>query len=149
MDNLETFFQLFLAVLLGSLIGLEREFAKKTAGVRTFALAAMGSCLFSIISGLVTVSDPSRIASQVVVGIGFIGAGLIFKKSEDKGGAVLGLTTATTLWVAAAIGMAVGFKFYWLAISTTFLSLLVLVVFWYIEHGLVSSVRSNNEDDDQ
>lgn len=147
MDNLETFFQLFLALLLGSMIGLERELARKTAGMRTFALVAMGSCLFSVISAFVSVADPTRIASQIVVGIGFIGAGLIFKRDENKSSTVLGLTTATTLWVAAAIGMAVGFKLYWLAISTTFLALLVLVVFWYVEHGLINSISSTKEDD--
>src|SRR3989304_1086875 len=108
-ENLEIFWQLTLAVLLGAAIGLERQLARKTAGMRTFALVSVGAALFSIISkyafrefwGLPGF-DPSRIASQVVVGIGFLGAGLIILR-QDK---IQGLTTAAGLWVSAAIGMA-------------------------------------------
>src|SRR3989344_4948720 len=110
-QNLEIFGQLLLAVFLGAAIGIERELARKTAGMRTFALVAMGAALFSIISKFAFTEfwgvpgfDPSRIASQVVVGIGFLGAGIIiFKESRLQG-----LTTAAGLWVSAAIGMAVG-----------------------------------------
>ncbi|MEK9186638.1 MAG: MgtC/SapB family protein, partial [Patescibacteria group bacterium] len=125
-ENLEIFGQLLLATLLGSLIGLERKLARKGAGIRTFALVSLGACLFSLISILMGKSfssigsfDPSRIASQVVVGLGFIGAGMIiFEKSRG----VRGLTTAAGMWVSGAIGMAVAFKFYSLAIFATILT---------------------------
>ncbi|MBI2591758.1 MAG: MgtC/SapB family protein [Candidatus Brennerbacteria bacterium] len=138
-ENLEIFFQLFLAASLGAFLGVERELARKTAGLRTYALVSMGSALFSIISTIAfkefvgtTSFDPSRIASQVVVGIGFIGAGLIvFHNSR-----IQGLTTAAGLWVAAAIGMAVGYKFYAIAVFTAFLTLFIFVVFWIVEHYL-------------
>lgn len=142
--------QLALAVILGALIGLERQLAGKTAGVRTYALVSLGSALFSFISKYgflefwgVSGFDPSRIASQVVVGVGFIGAGLIVFHSER----VRGLTTAAGLWVSAAIGMAVGFRLYSVAIFTTILVLLVFIVLWIIEqkviHGAASHIRKD------
>src|SRR3989344_4048948 len=112
--TLGIFGQLALATLLGALIGIERELARKTAGMRTFALVSLGSALFTIISQIAFVSfvgssfDPSRIASQVVVGIGFIGAGMIVLDKSH----VRGLTTAAGLWVSADVGMAVAYKFY-------------------------------------
>lgn len=140
-ENLEVFGQLLLAVFLGAAIGLERELAHKKAGMRTFALVALGSCLFSIISKLgfkefwgVTGFDPSRIASQIVIGIGFIGAGVIVMKQND----VRGITTAATLWVAAALGMAVGYKLYTVAVFTTLLTVAVLILFWFVESKMVS-----------
>ncbi|OGY63790.1 MAG: hypothetical protein A3J53_01765 [Candidatus Harrisonbacteria bacterium RIFCSPHIGHO2_02_FULL_40_20] len=152
-ENLEIFGQLALAVLLGSLVGLERELARKKAGIRTFALVALGSCLFSIISKLafkefwgVPGFDPSRIASQVVVGIGFIGAGsIIFYQSN-----VRGLTTAAGLWVSAAIGMAIGFKLYAIGIFAALLTILVLVLLWIFEVKIVKKtafVRNGEESD--
>ncbi|MDO8584711.1 MAG: MgtC/SapB family protein [bacterium] len=129
-------FRLTLAVFLGTLIGLEREMAHKHAGVRTHALVALGSALFTVISseaapGVFGV-DPTRIAAQVVTGIGFMGAGLIvFNDSR-----VRGLTTAAGLWAAAAIGMAVGFGLYVVAIFATFLALFVLVGFWFTSKKL-------------
>ena len=132
-ETLQIFWQLFLAVLLGSFIGVEREIAGKTAGIRTHALVALGAALFSIISKYafrefwgVPGFDPSRIASQVVVGVGFIGAGLIvFKESK-----VRGLTTAAGLWVAAAIGMSVGYRLFSIAIFTTILTIAIFVLLW-------------------
>ncbi len=112
-ETLEIFGQLALATLLGALIGVERELARKTAGMRTFALVSLGSALFTIISQIAFVNfvgssfDPSRIASQVVVGIGFIGAGMIVLDKSH----VRGLTTAAGLWVSAAVGMAVAYHF--------------------------------------
>lgn len=125
------FVQLALAVLLGALIGLEREYQGKSAGLRTYALVALGSCLFTIVSivgfkafsGL-TSYDPTRIAAQVVVGIGFIGGGLIFL----RGDIVYGLTTAAGLWISAALGVAVGAGLYAAAIFTAILSLLILLI---------------------
>ena len=152
-ENLEIFGQLLLAVILGSLIGLERELARKKAGMRTFALVALGSCLFSIISKLafkefwgVPGFDPSRIASQIVVGIGFIGAGsIIFYQSN-----VRGLTTAAGLWVSAAIGMAIGFKLYAIGIFAAMLTILVLVLLWVFEVKVVKKtafLRNGEESD--
>ncbi len=151
-DTLEIFTQLFLAVLLGGLIGFERELAKKTAGMRTFSLVALGAAMFSIISSngfksLLGVSsfDPSRIASQVVVGIGFIGGGsIIFSQSKVKG-----LTTAAGLWVAAAIGMAVGYKLYAIALFATALTIFVLVAMWYLEHKFVKKLHGAAARDDE
>ncbi len=147
---LEIFGQLALATVLGTLIGLERELARKTAGMRTFALVALGSALFTIISLAAfegfrgTSFDPSRIASQIVVGIGFIGGGsIIFSQSRVKG-----LTTAAGLWVSAAIGMAVAYKFYAIAVFTTLLTIFVLVFMWFIEHKLIKRLGSLTAQDD-
>lgn len=103
--------RMILAAVIGGLIGLERERHASDAGIRTFMAISMGSCAFSLISAHVG-GDPTRIAAQVVSGIGFIGAGVIFK---DKGG-VAGLTTAATLWATAAVGMASAFGMYVLAV---------------------------------
>jgi len=138
-NEFEIFGQLALATILGALTGIERELAKKSAGMRTFALVSLGAAFFTIISTLAFEKFPgsnfdiSKIPSQIVVGVGFIGGGLIiFYRSHLRG-----LTTAAGLWVAAAIGMAVGFKFYLLAIFTTFLTVLVFVLFWVIEEKIV------------
>ena len=116
--------QLLLATILGGAIGFQREVAHKAAGVRTHAFVAVGSCLFTILSRTAFTSgyDPSRVAAQVVVGIGFLGAGLIF----HHGTHTEGLTTAAGLWVVAAIGMAAGTAQYALAIATTVVALLLL-----------------------
>jgi putative Mg2+ transporter-C (MgtC) family protein len=121
--------QIVLAFLLGLSLGFEREIQGKFAGIRTYALVAMGACMFALI-GLhgyqegteKMVLNPSRISSQVVVGIGFIGAGMIFKDRQQA----RGLTTAATVWIAAAIGLAVAHRLFMLAFLATFLSLLTL-----------------------
>lgn len=123
----EAIIQIFIAALLGGLIGLQREVAHKAAGLRTYAFVAIGSCLFTIISRMGfsgPLVDPSRVAAQVVVGIGFLGAGLIFVRQEH----VEGLTTAAGLWVTAAIGMAVAAGLYPIAIVTTVITLLFLTI---------------------
>lgn len=142
--DIEFFGQLILAVFLGSLIGLERSLAHKKAGMRTFAFVALGSALLSIISVNAALGfDPTRIASQIVVGVGFIGAGvIIFSRSQ-----LHGVTTAASLWLSAAIGMAVGFKFYVAAVFTTFLALLVLTIFWFIEEKLIQKFSFPPEAD--
>lgn len=150
-ENLEIFGQLLLAMLLGSLIGLERRMAGKKAGMRTFALVSLGAALFSIISKYafedfwgVPGFDPSRIASQVVVGIGFIGAGvIIFQRS-----AVKGLTTAAGMWVSAAIGMAVGFKMYGIALFSTVLTITILLLLWFLEFRLLNKGLKPEEDEE-
>ena len=148
-ENIEIFFQLTLAVLLGGAIGFERRLAKKTAGIRTFALVALGATLFSIIPQIafrdfigVSSFDPSRVASQVVVGIGFLGAGLIIFQ-EDK---LRGLTTAAGLWVAAAIGIAVGYQMYILAVFSTLLTILVLYFLWFVEFKLMDKFPQDRDE---
>ena len=124
--------RLVLALLLGALVGWERESREHAAGMRTNALVALGSALFTIISaygfadllGAAHVQlDPTRIASYIVAGIGFLGGGVIF---VQRGG-VRGLTTAAAIWVVAAIGMACGAGLLWEAIVTTLLSLAILL----------------------
>lgn len=123
----EIMIKLLVAAVLGIVVGFERWYKSKPAGIRTYALVAMGSALFTILSvrgfGAGTVAfDPSRIAAQVVVGIGFIGAGLIFL----RGGSVQGLTTAAGIWVSAAIGMASALGFYSVAVYTAIMTLVIL-----------------------
>ena len=131
-------FQLTLSGVLGMVIGLEREHRKKPAGLRTYTLVALGATLFTTLSVSVVTTlgvsafDPSRIASQVVVGIGFIGGGLIFLKGER----MEGLTTAAGLWATAAIGMAIGFGFYLVALYATLLVFLTLSTLRYIENKI-------------
>lgn len=134
--------RLGIALLLGMIIGIERVWAHKTAGMRTYALVAMGAALFIIISEMVGVQylniytfDPTRIAAQIVMGVGFLGTGLIFSR-ESK---LIGLTTATGLWVSAGIGMAAGFKLYGVAVIATALTLFVFVVLWYVEELIKKS----------
>jgi putative Mg2+ transporter-C (MgtC) family protein len=117
---------LLVSALLGAVFGLERELAGKDPSLRTFTLISMGSCVFSLISvasaeGVVG-AEPSRIAAQIIPGIGFLGAGTIYRSSQK----VAGLTTAALMWVAAAVGMAVGFHRMDIAISATFIALLMV-----------------------
>jgi len=131
----EAFFQLILAVLLGGLIGFEREFKKKGAGIQTYSLVCFGSCLFSLIAfslGNLKILDPSPILVAIAVGMGFIGAGVISKEETQ----ILGLTTAAGLWATAAIGLAIGAKFYSLAILSTILVLIIFYFFGLLEDKL-------------
>lgn len=120
---------LAVALVLGTVIGLEREFSDKAAGLRTNILICLGSCLFAILSHRlaegVGIADPTRIAAQLVTGIGFLGAGAIMRDGTH----VSGLTTAATIFVVAAIGMAAGFERYKLAAAATLPVLVVQVVF--------------------
>ena len=139
--ELEFILRIFVAALLGGIIGLEREYRAKEAGFRTHFLVALGSALFMIVSAygfegaMLTPEhrwDVSRVASQVVSGIGFIGAGtIIFHKSENV---VRGLTTAAGLWVTAAIGLACGGGMYVLSIASTFLVFVGLEAFNFFLH---------------
>jgi putative Mg2+ transporter-C (MgtC) family protein len=106
--------RLIFAGLLGAFVGVEREFHNNSAGIRTYAAISMGACAFGLISMHIPAPDPTRIAAQIVSGIGFIGAGIIFK-SENR---VNGLTTAATIWATAAIGLAAAFKMFLLPILT-------------------------------
>lgn len=122
--------QILLSGLLGGFVGMEREHVGKAAGVRTYSLVAIGATLFTFLSihGFSDFSngniDSSRIAGQVVLGVGFLGAGLIM----HQGPRVRGLTTAAAMWTVAAIGVAVGLGFYFLAVFTTLTIFFVLYV---------------------
>lgn len=118
-----------LAVLFGAAIGAEREYHDKTAGLRTLTLICVGSCLFGIVSQLLTNGSSDRIASTVVTGIGFLGAGVIFKGEQG----INGLTTAATVWTTAAIGIASAAGLYLIAAATTIITLIVLVIFVRLE----------------
>ena len=124
MFRLELFLQLCLATLFGGAIGLERELGGKPAGLRTNILICLGSVLYTKLSVAMAAgnADPTRIAAQIVTGVGFIGAGTILHAR----GAVVGLTSAATIWVVAAIGVALGAASYWEAAGTTLLVLVVL-----------------------
>ncbi|HEY5588802.1 MAG TPA: MgtC/SapB family protein [Candidatus Paceibacterota bacterium] len=141
--------RLSVALLLGMIIGTERVWAHKTAGMRTYALVSMGSALFVIVSNEMVKyytgfsgMNPLMIISQIVVGVGFIGSGLIFSNKESK---LVGLTTATGLWVCAGIGMAAGFKLYSIAIIATTLTLFIFIVLWFAEEQLKESKYFKNE----
>jgi putative Mg2+ transporter-C (MgtC) family protein len=136
--------RLIVALLLGAVIGFEREYRQHVAGMRTTALISLGSALFTIISaygffnllGVAHIQlDPTRIASYVIAGIGFLGGGVIFfQQGKER---VRGLTTAAAIWVIAAIGMACGAGLLWEAVTTTFLALAILIALRYLEQFLL------------
>src|ERR1051325_3409530 len=119
--------RVLLAALLGGVMGAEREYRRKPAGLRTNTLIAMGAALFPAISQGLGASD--RVAAQVVTGIGFLGTGAILRNRQN----VHGLTTAATIWVNAAIGMAAGLGHYVVAVGSAMLALLVLLALPFIE----------------
>jgi putative Mg2+ transporter-C (MgtC) family protein len=125
--------KLLLALVLGGLIGWERELYDKPAGFRTNTLICVGSTLFTIFSlkiGTIPGTDSARIAAQIVSGIGFLGAGAIIRRGE----AVLGLTTAATIWFVASIGMGIGAGYYVISSVGTALALAILFVFRKFEN---------------
>jgi len=137
-QGIEPVLQLLLAAVLGGILGLEREYGKKEAGLRTYILVAMGSALFTIIarefvlrfSASQNISlDPLRTIQAIAIGIGFIGSGLIIFRRDH----IEGLTTAAGLWLVAAIGVAVGFKLYILASFATLFGVLTLTGLYLIE----------------
>ena len=124
--------RLTLGLVLGAIVGFEREFHRQPAGFRTHSLVALGSALFTIVSGFAfdgPGADPTRIAAQIVSGIGFIGAGTILQYR----GNIRGLTTAASLWSVAAVGMAAGAGMWILAIMATVLMLIVLSILDRVE----------------
>lgn len=128
--SLDTILRLTLSIIAGGLIGAEREYVSKAAGFRTLMLISLGACLFTIFSIHIGIStSPDRIASNIVTGIGFLGAGVIFK-DENR---VKGLTTAATVWVTAAIGMGIGGGYYLEALAATALTFLALSAMRYFE----------------
>ncbi len=142
--RLDLLLHLVLAVILGGAIGLERELRQKAAGLRTNILICAGAALFTELSLAMTAEfgDPSRIAAQIVTGVGFLGAGAIIQGR----GIVTGLTTAATMWLVAAIGMAVGFGALLEATGTTLLVVLVLVALRPIERWIEKRKRLESSD---
>ena len=144
----ESLLRLALAALLGGLIGVERELREREAGLRTHLLVSLGSALFTIVGAYgfhafldtgasVVRADPTRIAAQIVTGIGFLGAGAIIR----QGLSVRGLTTAATLWVVAAVGLAAGAGYYSVAVITTGLVLLALWPLRIIAYRILTRFR--------
>lgn len=153
LTELEMVLRLVLAAGLGAVIGVEREWRDRTAGLRTHMLVCLGSAVFTIMSAYgfqawyesvppdqrsTIVSDPTRIAAQIVTGIGFLGAGAIFRSDDG----VKGLTTAASLWMMAATGLAVGAGYYELAVAATVLMLLVLVALRQVSGRIKEMNRS-------
>lgn len=127
-----TALQLIFAAFLSAMIGMDRERKEHDAGLRTHMLVGVGACLFTVLSYLgFSGGDPTRIASQILPGIGFLGAGTILKYGRN----VKGLTTAASIWITAAVGMAVGAGAWFLALCATLLIWFVLVILRRIERA--------------
>ncbi len=136
--NLEDVIKLLLAVAAGGLIGIEREFRDKAAGFRTLIFICAGACLFTILSvNLAPDSDPNRIAANIVTGVGFLGAGVILR----EGGKVIGLTTAATIWLTAAVGMGIGGGQYLISAVMVLMAMVVLWLLPFIERR-IESIRA-------
>ena len=118
----EDLFKILIAVLVGAIIGAEREYRNKSAGFRTVMLITMASAIFTILSAKICPHDPDRIAANIITGIGFLGAGTLFR-DENR---MTGLTTAASIWTAAALGMAIGSGHYVLAFGGAILVIVIL-----------------------
>ncbi len=114
--------KLAICLLLGTLIGVEREFRNKPAGISTHCFVMAGACLFTFISTVADPNSPARIAAQVVSGVGFLGAGMILKSDDNT---IRNLTTAAAIWFAAAVGMAVGIGWYVIAVIASVYAVIV------------------------
>jgi putative Mg2+ transporter-C (MgtC) family protein len=145
LPDVEVITRLLMAAGIGAVLGLEREWRMKTAGLRTNILIAVGSAIFTMMSRDLVAglpgADPSRIAAQIVTGIGFLGAGAILR--TDSG--VHGLTTAATVWVNAALGIAVGGGEYRLAIIGAIVTIVALLVLHPIESAMERRLRAPHE----
>ena len=133
-----------LAVVFGAAIGLEREVSGKAAGLRTNVLICLGAAVFTIISKQMvagTEASLTRIAAQIVTGVGFLGAGAII---QDRGG-VQGLTTAATIWLVASIGTACGAGFYTLAVISTFVAIIILIGLGQLEKPLGRYMKKRSQ----
>jgi putative Mg2+ transporter-C (MgtC) family protein len=150
LDWQEVLLRVALAAVLGGVLGLEREFREREAGLRTHLLVCVGSALFTIVSAYgfseflrsgeaVVRADPTRIAAQIVTGIGFLGAGAIIR----QGLSIRGLTTAATLWVVAAIGLATGAGYYSAAVITTGVALAALWPLRALAYRMVRRYRGD------
>jgi putative Mg2+ transporter-C (MgtC) family protein len=129
----DVIWKLILAVFIGGVIGAEREYRSKSAGFRTLTLICLGACLFTMLSAWIGgKGTPDRIASNVVVGIGFVGAGVIFRGDPTQS-KVTGITTAAMIWVTAALGMAIGAGAEWVALVAFAITMGVLFLFTFLE----------------
>lgn len=151
MDYQTVFFQLILALLLGMVLGVQRTISGKSAGMRTYSLVSMGCTLLVIIAQTVIAAypnkinfDPLSLAGSVMQGIGFLGAGLII----FHGTKVNGLTTAAGIWISAAIGLAVGYEMYAVAVFATVLTLVVFTLLWYFEKKIRTYSGHNGNPDE-
>jgi putative Mg2+ transporter-C (MgtC) family protein len=148
-DSLSTEFwtEVGLCVLCGAILGLDRELRDKPMGFRTSILICLGAMLFVKLGLDLTEDrgDPSRVLGQVVAGVGFLGAGVIFTRKST----VRGVTTASTVWILAAVGALIGTSEWGAALGVTLVSLLVLVVFDLVEDYLVRPLRRNYGDEPQ
>jgi putative Mg2+ transporter-C (MgtC) family protein len=152
--QLDLLLRLAVGLVLGSAVGWEREVARMPAGFRTHALVGLGSALFTVVSAYAFAgdnTDPTRIAAQIVTGIGFLGGGVIL----HHGGNVRGLTTAASLWTVAAIGMAAGAALYVVAIGGAVLAIVTLELLQRVERALkragaagTDAARDNDDDID-
>ena len=128
--------RLLLAALLGAAFGIERDLNARPAGLRTSIMIAMSACLFTLVSmqGFADMNgvDPTRIAAQIVTGVGFLGAGVLLKGDRS----ITGLTTASSIWLVAAVGMTVAVGWYILAVSVTAIALILLVLLQPLSHTL-------------
>jgi len=152
LSNWDALLRLGLAAGLGGAVGFERELRDREAGIRTHLLVSLGSALFTIISaygfheflvggGAVVRADPTRIAAQIVTGIGFLGAGAIIR----DGLSVRGLTTAATLWVVAAVGMACGAGYYWPAVAGTALTIAALWPLRLVAYQTIERIKPEEQ----
>jgi putative Mg2+ transporter-C (MgtC) family protein len=138
----EIIMQFLLAALWGGIVGLEREYRSKSAGFRTMIMISTGACFFTIMSKAIgEPGNPDRIASNIVTGIGFLGAGVIFRGGENR---VSGITTAATIWTVAAVGMGIGAGYYFAAACASMLIIFVLAVLPYAENQIdkISQTRT-------
>lgn len=129
---METIIKIILSTILGLIIGYERETSGKSVGIRTVSLICLGSTLFCLMSPTIFNGDNSRIIAQIVSGIGFFGAGIIFKNGDE----VHGLTTAATIWTIAAVGALVGIGMFPEAIIGSIFILIINTLFKYLKSGL-------------
>jgi putative Mg2+ transporter-C (MgtC) family protein len=149
-DN-QVIVRLTISLVLGGLIGLERQLHRRAAGLRTHILVSLGSCLIMLTSIYISdiykngpAVDPSRIAAGVITGIGFLGAGAIIREREKE--AVKGLTTAASLWVVAGIGLASGCGFFIAAFYSTVLALITLFFLGFFEKNVLSKQIEKKEE---
>jgi putative Mg2+ transporter-C (MgtC) family protein len=141
MDS-EILIRFLLAALWGGIVGMEREYRGKSAGFRTMIMISTGACFFTIMSKVIgDPGNPDRIASNIVTGIGFLGAGVIFRGGENR---VSGITTAATIWTVAAVGMGIGAGYYLAAASASLLIIFVLAILPYAENKIdkISQTRT-------
>ena len=133
-------YQLLLARLIGAIIGTEREYRSKSAGLRTMIMVSLASCLFTMLSLRIGVENPDRLAANILTGLGFLGAGVIFKDDNR----ISGITTATTIWMVAALGMAVGAGYFFLSLLGTVLVLIVLIFLVYVQDKIDELHQARN-----